>query len=404
MLRITPIAIGIWAAATLLARSPDGPPDGQPDRPALSAGDVVNAADYSGGRVAPGEIVVLFPSHVGPAVLAGAQIDGEGRVTTLLGETRVLFDGIAAPIVYSVSGEVSAIAPYTIANRKTTQVVVEYQGVGSPPVELSVVSSAPALFTSDSSGKGQAGMLNETGCCNSARNPAIPGSIASLYATGAGQTSPPGIDGSVAAYDRIAEFPVPALPVQVMVGGQQAEIIYAGAAPHAVAGLLQVNFRVPSNAPTGDAVPLVLTVGNARSPDGVTMAVRSPAQRILVVDDGSAMRNRLSRVLAGAGYDVVVARNGREALDRAGEHPIDLVICSLTIPEKERLEAIRTMVKARPQLKIIATVGASGLGSQSATLRAADLLGAQAVLTNPMAAKAVLQRVREVLRPRAARY
>lgn len=384
----------LFLCAVLKAAS-DGPAG-----PALSAGGVVNAADHSGGRVAPGEIVVLFPSNVGPAVLAGAQIDGDGRVTTLLGETRVLFDGVAAPMVYSVSGQVGTVVPYTIANRKTTQVVVEYQGVRSPPVELAVVGSAPALFTSDSSGKGQAGMLNETGCCNSARNPATRGSVSSLYATGAGQTSPPGIDGTVAAYERIAEFPVPALPVQVTVGGQQAEILYAGAAPHAVAGLLQVNFRVPANAPTGDAVPLVLTVGSSRSPDGVTMAVRSSAQRILLVEDLPAIRNRLRSVLAGAGYEVAVARNGRDAVARAAEHPIDMVICSLTIPEKERLEAIRSMVKARPQLKIVATVGASGPG----TRRAADLLGAQAVLKQPMASKLVLQRVGELLRPRPARY
>jgi hypothetical protein len=71
---------------------------GADDGPGLSASDVVNAADYSGGRVAPGEIVVLFPSNVGPAVLAGAQLDRAGRVTTSLGDTRVLFDGIAATV------------------------------------------------------------------------------------------------------------------------------------------------------------------------------------------------------------------------------------------------------------------------------------------------------------------
>jgi uncharacterized protein (TIGR03437 family) len=40
-------------------------------------------------------------------------------------------------------------------------------------------------------------MLNETGCCNSTRNPAVRGSISSLYATGEGQTNPPGVNGSI---------------------------------------------------------------------------------------------------------------------------------------------------------------------------------------------------------------
>src|ERR1039457_2450619 len=132
----------------------------------------------------------------------------------------------------------------------------------------------------------------------------------------------------MAAFDRIADYPVPALPVRVTVGGRPAEIQYAGAAPHAVAGLLQVNFRVPADAPTGDAIPLVLMVGGARSPEGVKMAVRSA----------------VDRVLAGAGYEVVMARNGREAVARAEERPIDLVICSLAIPEAERMGAMQAML------------------------------------------------------------
>ena len=388
--------MGRWVACLCLCVALHGASDG----PALSARDVVNAADYSGGRVAPGEIVVLYPRNAGPAVLAGAQLDSDGRTATMLGETRVWFDGIAAPMVYSVTGQVSAVVPYAVAGRKTTQVVVEYQGVRSPAVELAVAPSAPALFTLDSTGKGQAGMLNEKGCCNSARNPAVRGGFAALYATGAGQTAPPGIDGAMAAFDRIADYPVPALPVRVTVGGRPAEIQYAGAAPHAVAGLLQVNFRVPGDAPTSDAVPLVLMVGDARSPDGVTMAVRSAVQRVLVAEPDAVVRGWLTRVLAGAGYDVAVARNGREAVARAEEHAIDLVIFSLAIPEAERMEAMHAILAARPAPKVVATAGALG----PRTLRAADLLGAQAVLRKPLSSKMVVARVRELLRPRPTLY
>src|SRR5258707_3854880 len=84
------------------------------DRPELLARNVVNAADHSGGRVAPGEIVVLYPSGVGPATLIGQPLDGAGMVTTLLGETRVWLDGIAAPMSYSVTGDVEAVVPYEV--------------------------------------------------------------------------------------------------------------------------------------------------------------------------------------------------------------------------------------------------------------------------------------------------
>ncbi len=344
----------------------------------------MSAADHSSGRVAPGEIVLLYPTNI-----------GDRRE-----ETRVLFDDIAAPIVFSVKGQLCAFVPYEIANRQTTEVVVEYQGARSPPVTLAVVDSAPALFTLDPSGTGQASMLNETGCCNSVRNPAAPGSIAALYATGEGQTMPPGVTGKVSDYDKIADYPVPQLPVSVTVGGEPAEIVFAGEAPHSIAGLLQVNFRVPANAPAGDAVPVILMVGSSRSLDGVTMAIRSPIERILAIDPDPAALRWFRKVLEGAGYEVTTALDLGAAIRQARQHPIDLVICSLTLPADRRLQAIRAMQAERPQLRIVAT--ARELGPH--TLRNADLLGAQAVIAKPMASHELLRRVRELLRPRPVPY
>jgi uncharacterized protein (TIGR03437 family) len=368
------------------------------EAPELSARDVVNAADQSTGRVAPGEIVVLFSQHAGPDVMIGAQANDGRNVPTLLGETRVLFDGIAAPMVYSVRGQAGAVVPYEIAGRATTEVVVEYRGVRSAAVTLPVVASAPALFTLDSSGHGQAAMLNETGCCNSVRNPAARGSIAVLYATGEGQTSPHGVTGRVSAFDRTADYPSPRLPVRVTVGGEAAEIIFAGEAPHAVAGLLQVNFRVPKNSPLGDAVPLVLTVGDSRSPDGVTMAVRSAVHRVVVMESDPAARAWFRRVLTQAGYEVLVARNGADAFAQAKRHPVDLVIAGL--PGSEKVGTIDALRAERPQVKVVGTAASL----DAATLRAADLLGAQAVFTKPVRSQAVLKRVRELLRSRPTPY
>jgi CheY-like chemotaxis protein len=219
-----------------------------------------------------------------------------------------------------------------------------------------------------------------------------------LYATGAGQTTPPGISGSVSTQTRLADYPVPQLAVKVTVGGEPAEIIYAGAAPHTVSGLLQVNFRVPANATLGDAVPIVLTVGDSHSPDGVTMAVRSAVQRVLVIDPDSSVRNWFRKVLTQAGYDVLAAQSGPEALAEASGHPVDLVISSLTILDGER---VTTALRAeRPQLKIIATAG----GLDAATLRSADLLGAQAIFAKPVTSSLVLRRVRELLRSHPVPY
>jgi uncharacterized protein (TIGR03437 family) len=317
-------------------------------------------------------------------------------MATTAGETRVWFDGIAAPVVYSIKGQVGAVVPYEVGQRTTTEVAVEYRGVRSAPVTLAVVESAPALFTLDSSGHGQAAMLNETGCCNSVRNPAARGSVVALYATGEGQTDPPGTTGLFSAYAKTSEYPAPRQTVRVTVGGVPAEILFAGEAPHTVAGLLQVNFRIPANAPLGDAVPLVLSVGGSRSRDDVTMAVRSAVQRILILDQEGAGREWLRKVLVGAGYEVIVARGAQ-----AREHPVDLIICGLTVPERERMETVAAMVAGRPKLKIIAAAAAAG-GPEE--LRSADLLGAQAIFTKAMSAKAVVERVRELLRSRPVPY
>ncbi len=369
---------------------------------AVAAPAVESAADHSAGRVSPGEIVILHSPNAGPASLFGSQLDSDGKVATLLADTRVWFDDFAAPLAYAASGNVMAVVPYEISGQSTTKVVVEYQGKLAPPVTLEVVPSAPALFTLDSTGQGQAAMLNETGCCNSRRDPAMRGSIGVLYATGEGQTTPPGITGSVSYHDRIADYPSPRLSVHVTVGGKAAEIVYAGDAPNAVAGLIQVNFRVPANAPIGDAVPLVLAVGDSRSPDGVTMAIRSSVKRILVADPDPAARNWFKQVLAGASYDVSTARNGVDALRQAKLHPTDLVIFSLAIPEQERMDSIRDIRAAWPQVNVVATTPGSVLGP--VTLRAADLLGAQAIFTHPLASQSVLRRVRELLRSHPTPY
>lgn len=90
-----------------------------------------------------------------------------------------------------------------------------------------------------------------------------------IYATGEGQTSVPGIDGRLAS----ARFPRPIQPVSVMIDGIDAELIYAGAAPGLVAGVMQMNVRIPDGARSGP-VPVFLRVGQFLSQTGVTVAVR----------------------------------------------------------------------------------------------------------------------------------
>ncbi len=226
-----------------------------------------SAASLQAGPVAPGELVTIFGSNLGPQPAAELQLSASGFVSTQLAQTRVLFDGIPAPLLYAGSGQVSAVVPYAIAGRNSTQLVVTNGGQASAALTLSVTGSAPGLFTLDSTGQGA--ILNQDGSVNGSSNPAARGSIITLYATGAGQTNPAGIDGLLAN----TVLPAPLLPVSVNIGGQPAQVLYAGAAPGLVAGVMQVNVRLPDGMSSG-ATAVILQVGTASSQPGVTVSVQ----------------------------------------------------------------------------------------------------------------------------------
>jgi CheY-like chemotaxis protein len=129
-------------------------------------------------------------------------------------------------------------------------------------------------------------------------------------------------------------------------------------------------------------VLLPTTTRPAPSVDGVARAVDRArvARVILVVDDEPAARELIRTTLEGAGYDVLEACNGREAeAVLAGSH-VDLMITDIVMPEQDGLETIKAVRKTHPLLRIIAMSDAAS-GYQ---LRAAKLLGADAVIAKPL--------------------
>ena len=74
--------------------------------------------------------MALFGANMGPASIVTLQVSN-GTVTNSLAGTQVLFDGVAAPMVYTLNGQVSAVVPYGVAGKTSTQVQVQYQGAVS---------------------------------------------------------------------------------------------------------------------------------------------------------------------------------------------------------------------------------------------------------------------------------
>jgi uncharacterized protein (TIGR03437 family) len=162
------------------------------------------------------------------------------------------------------------IVPYEIATRPTTTISLQFGGITSEAWTLPVAASAPGIFTVASSGLGPAAVLNQDNSVNSAANPAPRGSIIQIYATGEGQTSPPGVTGSVTGSD----LKTPVQNVKVTIGGQDAMVQYAGSAGNAVAGLFQVNAVIPQAVVPGATLPISISVGGVPSQSGVTIAVQ----------------------------------------------------------------------------------------------------------------------------------
>jgi uncharacterized protein (TIGR03437 family) len=230
---------------------------------------VVNAASFAPTAAAPGEVITIFGSGIGPATPAGGHITS-GTLDNLVGGTQVLFDGIPAPLLYVSSTQINAVVPYEIEGRFSTQLQVAVQGTLSAPVSLRVVDTAPGIFTVNATGSGQGAILNQNFSLNGPANPAARASVVMIYATGEGQTNPLGVDGLITG--NLLRHPRQA--VSVTIGGQPADVVYAGSAPGFVSGALQVNARIPNGVAPGSAVPVVLTIGNASSQAGVTIAVQ----------------------------------------------------------------------------------------------------------------------------------
>jgi uncharacterized protein (TIGR03437 family) len=239
-------------------------------KPAFQASRVLNAASFLGGGVSPGEMVSIFGTDLGSESPAQAQTSSPGVTDNLLAGTRVWFDGVAAPMLYSSSKQLMAIVPYEVAGESKTEIQVEYLGVKSPTVSVPVVALAPGLFTENQTGDGQVTAWNQDGTPNSATNPAAAGSTISLLGTGEGQTTPAGADGKIAG----TVPPKPRLSVSVQIGGMNANVTSAGGQTGMVAGTLVINVQIPANVASGPSVPVVVTIGNASSQADVTIAVQ----------------------------------------------------------------------------------------------------------------------------------
>jgi uncharacterized protein (TIGR03437 family) len=210
---------------------------------------ILNAASLLPGPVSPGEIVTLIGSL--PA-----------------GEVAALVNGVAAPILYRGTNQLNMVVPFGLDVDQPASLEIRIaERVAKFSIPVSPV--APGLFTQTATGVGAGAILNEDYTPNSADNPAARGSTVMLFGTGFGTLDPPPADGQP------VESATPTRArVTAAIGNAAAAVDYAGGAPGLIAGVTQINVRVPVEVEPGAAAPVIVQAGGTATPGGVFIAIK----------------------------------------------------------------------------------------------------------------------------------
>ena len=233
------------------------------------SGGIVDAASYSHG-LALGGIVSVFGQNLASSPTFSSSLP----LPKTLAGVSMNIGGLAVPLFYSSGGQINAQVPMELSpNPRYQAVITVNQGVSGTPVVagtevITLVDSSPAVFTADSSGKGQGAVLLNNILAD-AKSPAHAGDVVVIYCTGLGATLPAVASGTPAPGSPLSHV---VRPVTATIGGVPATVQFAGLSPGFV-GLYQVNVQIPTGVPTGAAVELLLTQ-NGLTSNKVTLAIQ----------------------------------------------------------------------------------------------------------------------------------
>jgi len=219
------------------------------DLPVIAA--VTNAASYSASAIAPGALITLFGSALAP----DTAVTPSAPLPLSLADVAVTINGIPAPVLYVSEHQVNAQVPYGIPPGPAT-VVVRVTGVLSAPFPITVQPAAPGVFMN---AQGRAAVLNADGSANAPANPAVVGTIASLFFTGQGPVDQPEDDGDA---PDVGSTVSATLPASATIGGIPAEVHFVGLAP-LYPGLAQMNLQIPPLA--SGTYPVIVEIGGVAS-------------------------------------------------------------------------------------------------------------------------------------------
>ena len=252
---------------------------------------LANAASFEVGAIAPGEIVTLFGTGLGPQQGVQPPATLQSSYPTQAASVKVTFDGTPAPLLWVQDQQINAVAPWSLTPSQNTQVCVSYNNAKTNCLTWPTVQVAPAVFTVDGF---HAAAVNQDGTINSADNPAPVGSIVAVWATGLGPITPAQADGTLVALPLpnnvlpvVLEAALPPfepchqgvgpVPCPTVSPYTNFEVTFAGPAPYSVAGISQINFVVVDYAPPwAPDNPIILQLSSSVESPGFQVYVTGP--------------------------------------------------------------------------------------------------------------------------------
>jgi uncharacterized protein (TIGR03437 family) len=226
--------------------------------PLVSSGAVINGASFAvGAPVGPGSIASVFGSGFGSS---------PAGVTVVMG-------GIVAPLFVVTPQQINFQVPWQLFGQTQAPLTVTSGSLTSAPVMVPLANVAPGIFMLNAASQAAALVANTASIAASVgafpgSRPAQRGEFLSIYCTGLGPVTHAPATGALASASPVS---LTSGTMTASIGGVPATVSFSGLAPGFL-GLYQVNVQVPSNAPTGSAVPLIISVGSKTS-NQVTVAV-----------------------------------------------------------------------------------------------------------------------------------
>jgi len=209
------------------------------------------------------------------------------------------FGSTKVPLIYAANGQVNFQVPWEVTGLSQASLTATMNGQTSTQ-SVSLAALAPGIFSTNAQGFGQGAILDPAYKLVDASNPATPGStVVLIYCTGLGGVSSQPASGAASPSNPPAATTT---TPTVTIGGAPAQVFFSGLAPGFV-GEYQVNALVPPNSASGDAVPVVISIGGKTS-NTVTLAVKAAPV------NPNATLTSVNPTSGNAGQVVTVVLNG----------------------------------------------------------------------------------------------